>query len=77
MDRKTRYQISNHRSISHNQGVQHACESFTCTDQKLGYLNKWVKNRNLFACKHQPLQPIYPTATHLDHLLSTANEDIK
>ncbi len=23
--------------------------------KKLGYLNKWVKNRNLFACKHQPL----------------------
>lgn len=74
---QTRYKISRQGYVSHNQGAQRACESLTCADQKLGYLNKWVKNRNLFACKHQPLQPIYPTATHLDHLFSTANNGTK
>ena len=77
MGRQARYQISHQSCVTRKQWVQHASESFSCTDQKLGYLNKWVKNRNLFACKHQPLQPIYPTATHLDHLLSTANEGTK
>lgn len=32
------------------------------------YVKKWVENRHLCACKHQPVQPIHPAATHLDRL---------
>lgn len=48
-------------------GVQQACSPLHALTNNC-YVNKWVENRNLCACKHQPVQPIQPAATHLDRL---------